>query len=122
MKTMHGTKETFLNLHTPPARLNANEAAWYLGFKPHEVSMLVSAGLLTPLGRPARNRPKFFAAETLQQLRRDEKWLARATDAIATYWRRRNARKKIGKKLHKNGSEPRRPPVVTSQARIGGSQ
>ena len=51
---MHGTKESFLNLHTPPARLNANEAAWYLGFKPHEVPMLVAAGLLTPLGRPAR--------------------------------------------------------------------
>ena len=64
MKKMHGTKESFLNLHTPPARLNANEAAWYLGFKPHEVSMLVAAGLLTPLGRPARSRAKFFAAET----------------------------------------------------------
>ena len=40
---------------------------------------------------------------------------ARATDAIATYWRRRNARKRIGK-LHKNGSEPRRPPVVGTVA------
>jgi len=115
MKKMHGTKESFLNLHTPPARLNANEAAWYLGFKPHEVSMLVAAGQLTPLGRPARSSAKFFAAETLQELRRDEKWLARATDAIALYWRRRNARKRIGK-LHKNGSEPRRPPVVGTVA------
>jgi len=110
---MHDTKESFLNLHKPPARLNANEAAWYLGFKRHEISMLVGAGLLMPLGRPARNRPKFFATETLEQLRRDEKWLARATDAIAIYWRRRNARKKIGKKLDNDGNAPRRPtPVV----------
>jgi hypothetical protein len=28
------------------------------------------------------------------QLRRDEKWLARASDAIAAYWRQRNARKR----------------------------
>lgn len=55
--------------------------------------MLVAAGLLKPLGRPARNSTKFFATETLEQLRRDEKWLARATDAISTYWRERNARK-----------------------------
>jgi hypothetical protein len=31
--------------------------------------------------------------ETLEQFRRDEKWLARASDAIASYWRERNARK-----------------------------
>ena len=38
---MHDTKESFLNMHTPPARLTANEAAWYLGFKRHEIPMLV---------------------------------------------------------------------------------
>jgi hypothetical protein len=30
---------------------------------------------------------------TLEQLRRDEKWLARASNAIASYWRERNARR-----------------------------
>ena len=114
---MHDTKESFLNLHTPPARLNANEAAWYLGFKRHEISMLVGAGLLVPLGRPARNRTKFFAAETLEQLRKDEKWLARATDAIAIYWRRRNARKKTGKKLDTNSNGPRRRTPVADTVR-----
>jgi hypothetical protein len=33
--------------------------------------------------------------ETLEQLRRDEKWLARASDAICAYWRQSNARKGI---------------------------
>jgi hypothetical protein len=42
----------------------------------------------------ARNSTKFFAIETLEQFRRDEKWLARASDAIANYWRQRNARKR----------------------------
>ncbi len=49
--------------------------------------MLVGAGLLKPLGHPARNSTKFFATEILEQLCHDEKWLARASDAISGYWR-----------------------------------
>ena len=73
----------FLSWKIVPARLDATQAAWFLGFEPHEISMLVTAGLLKPLGHPARNSTKFFATETLEQFRRDEKWLARASDAIA---------------------------------------
>jgi hypothetical protein len=82
----------FLSWKIVPARLDATQAAWFLGFEPHEIPMLVTAGLLKPLGHPARNSTKFFATETLEQYR-DEKWLARASDAIAAYWRERNARK-----------------------------
>jgi hypothetical protein len=57
--------------------------------------MLIATGLLKPLGHPPRNGTKFFATETLEHLRRDEKWLARASDAICSYWRERNARKAI---------------------------
>jgi hypothetical protein len=77
-----------------PARLDATQTAWFLGFEPHEIPMLIAANLLKPLGKPARNCTKYFATEALEQLRRDEKWLARASDAIATYWRQRNARKR----------------------------
>lgn len=56
--------------------------------------MLIAASLLKPLGKPARNGTKFFATETLEQLRRDEKWPARVSDAIGSYWRERSARKK----------------------------
>jgi hypothetical protein len=52
------------------------------------------SALLKPLGRPARNSTKFFATETLEQIRRDEKWLAKASDSIGAYWRRRNAPKR----------------------------
>ena len=69
--------------------------------------MLVAVGLLKPLGHPARNSTKFFATETLEQFRRDEKWLARASDAIRNYWRERNARKKSGGCRSKpNASQP----------------
>lgn len=56
---------------------------------------MIAAGLLKPLGHPPRNGTKFFATETLEQLRRDEKWLARASDAICAYWRESNARKGV---------------------------
>ena len=87
----------FLSWKVVPARLDASQAAWFLGFEPQEIPMLVAASLLKPLGHPARNSTKFFATETLEQLRRDEKWLARASDAIATYWRERNASRRGAK-------------------------
>ena len=83
----------FLGWKIVPARLTATQAAWFLGFKPEEIPLLVAAGLLKPLGHPPRNSTKFFATETLEQFRRDEKWLARASDAICAYWRATNARK-----------------------------
>jgi hypothetical protein len=83
----------FLSWKIIPARLDATQAAWFLGFEPHEVPMLVVAGLLKPLGHPARNSTKFFATDVLEQLRKDEKWLARACDAITSHWRKRNARR-----------------------------
>ena len=85
----------FLSWKIIPARLDATQTAWLLGFEPHEIPMLVAAGLLKPLGHPARNSRKYFAAQILDQLRRDEKWLARASDAISSYWRQRNARSKL---------------------------
>ena len=83
----------FLSWKVVPARLDATQTAWFLGFEPHEIPILSAASLLKPLGHPPRNGTKFFATEMLEQLRRDEKWLARASDAIASYWRERNARK-----------------------------
>ena len=83
----------FLSWKIAPARLTATQAAWYLGFQTHEIPILVAGGMLKPLGHPPRNSTKFFATEVLDQLRRDEKWLARASDTICNHWRERNARK-----------------------------
>jgi hypothetical protein len=81
------------------------KTAWYLGFQTHEIPILVAAGLLKPLGHPPPNSTKFFATEILDQLRRDEKWLARASDAICNYWRERNARKQtFGRSSKENKS------------------
>jgi hypothetical protein len=94
---MNSDMEQFLNLKTPPARLNADQAAWYLGFSPHEIPILVSEGLLRPLGHPAKNAPKFFALVNLEEFRRDVKLLAKACDAISEHWKSRNHRQGQGK-------------------------
>jgi hypothetical protein len=90
---MDAQREKFLNLKTPPARLNAEEAAWYLGFAAHDIPVLVSHGLLKPLGHPGDQSVKFFALVTLAELRSDPKWLSRATDTMLQHWRGKNARK-----------------------------
>jgi hypothetical protein len=79
------------SLQNPPARLNIEETAWFLGFAPHDIPMLVAEGLLKPLGHPPANGSKYFATATLQELRQDLRWLTRATDAIVNHWKRKNA-------------------------------
>ncbi len=73
-----------------PARLNVEQAALLLGFQPHDIPVLIAAGLLKPLGKPAHNSVKYFATAELEELRNDIRWLSRATDTIQTRWRRKN--------------------------------
>ena len=87
---MNQEKKDFLGLATPPARLGINETAWLLGFGEHDIPVLVSAGLLKPLGRPTASGSKYFATVELQTLRADTRWLAKASDAIVNYWRTKN--------------------------------
>ena len=87
---MNSAQEQFLNLKTLPARMKAEEAAWYLGFAAHEITILMAEGLLKPLGRPPTTGVKYFSAVALEELRRDQKWLARASDCVVQYWKERN--------------------------------
>ena len=88
---MNQAKKDFLSLVTPPARLGIDETSWLLGFNEHDIPVLVSAGLLKPLGRPASTGSKFFATVELQNLRNDTRWLAKDSDAIVNYWRGKNS-------------------------------
>ena len=91
---MNSAREQFLNLKTLPARLNAEEVAWYLGFAPHEITILMAEGILKPLGRPPASGVKHFSAVMLDELRHDQKWLARASDCVVQYWKARNEKKR----------------------------
>ncbi len=80
-------------LGQPPARLTAEETACALGFQLHDLAVLMAAKLIKPLGQPAQNAPKFFAAKTVQELGRDEQWLHKATLAVSRHWQGKNARR-----------------------------
>ena len=76
-----------------PARLDATQVAVILGFEPHHIPVLSSAGLLKPLGRPMRNAVKFFAAKQIEECANDARWLNEATELIYSHWQSKNARK-----------------------------
>jgi hypothetical protein len=79
-----------------PARLTAEQAAWIINCQPHDVPVLVAARLLKPLGNPAANGIKFFAASELLELIKDRAWLVKVTNAVNQRWQRNNASKKNG--------------------------
>jgi hypothetical protein len=54
---------------------------------------LMAVGKLTPLGDPAPNAPKWFAAVEMIRLVSDEDWLHKATKEISKYWRNKRERK-----------------------------
>jgi hypothetical protein len=78
-----------------PGRLNTKEAALLLGFQEHDIALLVAAKLLVPLGKPAANAPKYFAAVQIGERASDAEWLSSATKQLAKYWQRKNQRKQL---------------------------
>jgi hypothetical protein len=78
-----------------PARLTAEQAAWVLNCQPHDISALIVARLLKPLGNPVANSIKFFATADLLESTKDRNWLVRITSTINQHWHAKNARQKI---------------------------
>ena len=83
-----------------PARLDAMATAKLLGFGEHDIQILMTARKLVPLGDPAPNAPKWFAAIEIIRLATDKDWLNKATKEVSKYWkhkreRRRNPRRAI---------------------------
>jgi len=91
---MSSDQQQFLNLQNYPARMRVEEVAWYLGFATYEITILMAEGLLKPLGRPPATGVKYFSTAALEEMRRDQKWLARASDCVVQYWKGRNEMKK----------------------------
>ena len=102
--TKGAEREKFLDRKSHPARLTMEETGWALGFSAHEIPVLIAKGLIKPLGHPAPNTMKWFAADTIEELRHDLKWLNRATDTMMDYWRGKNARKSVG--AEQSATEP----------------
>jgi hypothetical protein len=79
-----------------PARLTVEQTAWVLGCQAHDVPILVTARLLKPLGTPAPNGIKFFAATDVFDLAKDRSLLAKVTNTVNQHWHKKNAHQKNG--------------------------
>ncbi|SRR6266542_2849111 len=103
---MNPERKEILSLPVLPGRLTPAEAAWRLGFEPDHITVLVSLGLLKPLGHPAASTIKYFASIEIEALRNDPKWLARATDALRHNWKLKNeaAKKRTGNSHSSGGN------------------
>jgi hypothetical protein len=76
-----------------PARLDVAATAKLLGFAVSDIQVLMAVGKLTPLGDPAPNAPKWFAAVELIRLAADQDWLHKATKDVAKFWRHKRERR-----------------------------
>ena len=104
-KKLHGQEIlALLNCRRLPARLSTGEAAVILGFQEHDIAVLISAKFISPLGTPAANAPKYFAAVEIVSLSGDREWLSRATRTIAKYWQQKNERKGATGRGKSNGA------------------
>jgi hypothetical protein len=100
-KKLSGSQDilSLMNCRRLPARLTTGEAAVVLGFQEHDIAPLITAKLLTPLGKPAPNSTKYFASVDILTAAEDREWLSQATRALARYWQGRNGRKKSSQHL-----------------------
>jgi hypothetical protein len=78
-----------------PARLDVTATAKLLGFAEHDIQILMAMYKLTPLGDPAPNAPKWFAAVEMIRLVADQDWLHKATKEIAKFWRNKRERRQF---------------------------
>jgi hypothetical protein len=84
-----------LNCRRLPGRLNTSEIALLLGFQEHDIAALIAAKLLVPLGKPAPNSPKYFAAVEIAERVSNAEWLSSATKVLAKHWLRKNQRNQV---------------------------
>jgi DMSO/TMAO reductase YedYZ molybdopterin-dependent catalytic subunit len=70
-----------------------------LGFAESDIQVLMAVGKLTPLGDPAPNAPKWFAAVEMIRLAADQDWLHKATKEISKYWRNKRERRQTPEPL-----------------------
>lgn len=78
-----------------PGRLDVAATARLLGFAEHDIQVLMSSGKLEPLGDPAPNAPKWFAAVEVVRLAADRDWLHKATKEVSKYWRLKRDRRSV---------------------------
>ncbi len=81
-------------LYKLPVCITKEKIAEVLGIATHNIPPLVRAGLLKPLGHPARYCVKYFSRDDLAEKFQDTEWLNKVVAAVSRHWRNKNARKR----------------------------
>jgi hypothetical protein len=105
---MNADKLGFFTYRVLPARLTVVEAGWLLGFGPKDITVLVSQGLLKPVGQPTPNATKYFCSVEVEALRTDAKWINRASALLYRYWRTINAQRDCDDVALTKGADPQK--------------
>jgi hypothetical protein len=88
-----------------PARLDVVATAKLLGFAEHDIQILMATRRLKPLGDPAPNAPKWFAAVEVIRLAADCDWLHKSTKEISKYWRNKRERSRTSNRIIFGGND-----------------
>lgn len=83
----------FLNLRRLPARLTVQQTAALLNCGEHDIAVLVSHGVLKPLGNPPPNAVKYFGPTDVLELAGDSKCMGQICNIGYRHWREKNAAK-----------------------------
>jgi hypothetical protein len=83
----------FTILGRGPAVWSVVEVGWFLKIQPGNVRLLVNAGLLRPLGKPAPNAPKFFSSAEVIALAANREWLSKMNMVISKATKAKNDRR-----------------------------
>jgi hypothetical protein len=83
----------FLNVRRLQGRLTVRQTAALLNCGEHDIPVLVSHRLLTPLGHPPPNAQKYFSPVEVLQMAGDSEKMGQICDALYKYWQAKNAAK-----------------------------
>lgn len=79
-----------MGLRTKPALLTQQQVGWRMGLHEDAVSLLAKLGHLPAVGKAQAGTCRFFSAVRVEELARDEKWLAKAVGLVRAQVARKN--------------------------------
>jgi hypothetical protein len=85
-----------LNVRRLQGRLTVRQTAALLNCGEHDIPVLVSHGLITPLGHPPPNAQKYFSPVEILRMAGDSEKMGQICDALYKYWQVKNAAKSNG--------------------------
>jgi hypothetical protein len=100
-----------LNMRRLQGRLTVRQTAVLLNCGEHDIPVLVSHKLLTPLGHPPSTAQKYFSPVEVLELAGDSERMGQICDVLYQHWQVKNAAK--------SGKTPKRelPPNGTDDSR-----